>query len=351
MRLLKVTFITLLFFAILYYLGPHPSTPVYNTALPKIPSGARLLKAYVNANEARHKLKPGNKAEIIWHDSLQQKTEFAIVYLHGFTASHEEGNPVHTDIANIFGCNLYLSRLAEHGIDTTEPMVNLTAQNLWESAREAYNIGKQLGNKVIIMGTSTGGSLALQLAATYPDIAALILISPNIAINDPNAWLLNNHWGLQMARIVKGSNYNLATNKTAIYKQYWNYKYRLEAAVQLQEYLETTMTKENFEKVHQPVLTLYYYKDENNQDPVVKVSAMQQMMEELGTPANQKKEMALPNAGNHVMGSYILSKDLPNVEKAISDFMINDLKMKTKFSDTAMSMFLIKKGQNIIRKN
>jgi pimeloyl-ACP methyl ester carboxylesterase len=56
-------------------------------------------------------------------------------------------------------------------------------------------IGRQLGNKVIIMGTSTGGTNALQLAAAYPnDVEALILLSPNIAINDPNAWLLNNPW-------------------------------------------------------------------------------------------------------------------------------------------------------------
>ena len=35
------------------------------------------------------------------------------------------------------------------------------------------------------MATSTGGTLALKLAAEYPDIAGLILLSPNIAINDP----------------------------------------------------------------------------------------------------------------------------------------------------------------------
>ena len=51
------------------------------------------------------------------------------------------------------------------------------------------------------MGTSTGGTQALQLAAAYPnDVAALILMSPNIEINDPNAWILNNHWGLQLAQ-------------------------------------------------------------------------------------------------------------------------------------------------------
>jgi hypothetical protein len=34
-----------------------------------------------------------------------------------------------------------------------------------------------------------------------------VLLSPNIAINDPNAWLLNDHWGLQIARLVVGGKY------------------------------------------------------------------------------------------------------------------------------------------------
>lgn len=327
MRLLKVVGIMLFILVILYFLGPKPSTPVYSKTLSAIPAAPANLEQYVTAHESSHKVKPGNNAEIIWNESLHRKTKYAIVYLHGFSASREEGNPVHTDIARHFGCNLYLSRLAEHGIDTVDQMINLTADKLWESATEAYNIGRQLGDKVIIMGTSTGGSLALQLAAAYPDIAALVLLSPNIAINDPNAWILNNPWGLQIARTVKGSKYNEAKNKTEIYRKYWNYQYRLEAAVELEEYLETALTKETYQAIRQPVLTLFYYKDELHQDPVVKVSAMHEMMKELGTPANLKKEQAIPNAENHVLGSYILSKDVPLVEKAISSFLHDVVKL------------------------
>ena len=100
-----------------------------------------------------------------------------------------------------------LSRLAEHGIDTTEKLVNLTADKLWESSKEAYSIASQLGKKVIVMGTSTGASLALMLAANYPEIHSLILLSPNIKIFDSNAWILNNPWGLQLARMINGSDY------------------------------------------------------------------------------------------------------------------------------------------------
>nr|WP_294905460.1 alpha/beta hydrolase [uncultured Lacibacter sp.] len=327
-RLLKWIVILLLVLGLIYFLGPNPSTPVYSTALPVVPADAAALENYIAANEAQHKIKPENEARIVWYnDSTKQKTEYAIVYLHGFSASQEEGDPVHTAIAKKFGCNLYLARLAEHGIDTSEAMQNLTAEKYWESVKQAYAIGKQLGNKVIIMGTSTGGSNALQLAANYPEISSIILLSPNIAINDPNAWLANNPWGLQIARLVKKSDYHVTKDQRDIYKAHWYSKYRLEAVVNLQEYLETTMIPATFTKVKQPTLMLYYYKDDAAQDNVVKVSAMLKMYDELGTVADQKRKVAMPNTGDHVIGGYIKSNDYQGVETEITKFMTTVLKM------------------------
>lgn len=327
-RLLKLVAIILLVIAVVYIAGPNPSTPVYTNELPTVPREVDALEKYIAANEALHKIKPENQARIIWHnDSSKQKTEYAIVYLHGFSASQEEGAPVHKAIAKKFSCNLYLARLAEHGIDTSEAMLHLTPANYWESVKQAYAIGKQLGNKVIIMGTSTGGSNALQLAATFPEIASLILLSPNIAINDPNAWLANNPWGLQIARLVKKSNYVDTKDQRDIYKAHWYSHYRLEAVVNLQEYLETAMVPETFQKVKQPTLMLYYYKDDVHQDSVVKVSAMLKMYDELSTPPEQKRKLAMPNTGDHVIAGYIKSNDYQTVEVEVTKFMTEVLKM------------------------
>jgi esterase/lipase len=321
MRFLKRLLVVMVVLLIIYLLGPNPSKPVYNHDLPTVPAAAQL-ETFIAQQESQHKIKPDNEARIVWaNDSSKQKTAYAIVYLHGFSASQEEGNPVHRDIAKKFGCNLYLSRLSQHGIDTADALINMTADNLWESAKQAYAIGKQLGDKVILMGTSTGGTLAIQLAAAYPDVAGIVLYSPNIAINDPFAWILNNPWGLQVARMVKGSKYNTVTGKLPIYKQYWNDQYRLEAAVQLQELLETGMVPSTFELVKQPTLLLYYYKDEQHQDPVVKVSAMQAMFPKLGTADSLKKSVAMPTVGSHVMGSPIQSKDVQAVEQQTALFL------------------------------
>jgi pimeloyl-ACP methyl ester carboxylesterase len=322
-KLLRLLGAALVVLAIVYLLGPSPAKPAYNQQLPQVPAGATELEAYVHAGEAAHKLRPNNEARIVWYnDSLRRPTDFAMVYLHGFSASQEEGEPVHRTLAKTFGCNLYLSRMAEHGLDTTDQLVRLTADEYWESAKRALAIGLQLGKKVILVGTSTGGTQALQLAATYPQqVAGLLLYSPNIAVNNDKAWLLNNPWGLQIARLVTGSDYVIPKDTRPIYKQYWNSPYRLEAVVELQEMLETSMVPETFAKIKQPVLLLYYYKDEQNQDVVVRVDAMQQMFDQLGTPAAARRAIAVPNAGDHVIGSYIKSKDVAGVLQQSTAFL------------------------------
>jgi len=320
MRILKIVILSLFTLFVIYFLGPQPPKPELNDVLPIVAS-LNALDSQITAMEAPHKIKPNNQAKIIWADSSKTQTEYAIVYLHGFSASQMEGDPVHQNIANQFHCNLYLARLAEHGIDTTEDLMNLTAENYWESAKLAYAIGKQLGKKVILMGTSTGGTLALQLAANYPEIAGLILYSPNIEVFNPSAPLLNNPWGLQIGRAVLKSNYVDIKYKDSAYPKYWNKHYRIEAVVALQNLLEATMTEVTFKKIHQPTLALYYYKDEAHQDNVIKVKAIQKMMQQLATPSNLKMEMAMPNTGEHVLASPIVSNDIVSVEKATVKFM------------------------------
>lgn len=310
-----------------YFLGPAPLKPTWNEEMPVVPGEPDALEGYVRNVESKHVLKPDNEARIIWNDSTRKKTPYSVVYLHGFSASQEEGDPIHTGFAREFGCNLYLARLADHGVDTTDQLLYFTGDRFWQTAKEALAIGKALGDKVIIMSTSTGGTVALMLAAQYPqDVFALINMSPNIAINNPTAWLLNNPWGLQIARIVLGGK-NQVIPFEEERKKYWNSVYRIEALTQLQEMIEDKMNDDTFKAVTCPSLTMYYYKDEEHQDNTVKVSAMLEMNAALGTPADSKFTVAIPEAGSHVIGSYLVSKDLESVRKAAHDFAVNTLKM------------------------
>lgn len=308
-----------------YFLGSEPDHPNFNLKLPSIPEEADALENYIVQKELRYKLKPNNESRIIWHDSTRKKTEFAVVYIHGFSASQKEGDPVHRRFAGTFGCNLYLPRLADHGIDTSENLLTFTADRAWESAKEALAIGEKLGEKVIIMSTSTGSTLSLMLAAKYPQkVHSLINLSPNIAINNPAAFLLNDPWGLYIARLVKGGKYSI-TETSNEESAYWYEKYRLESVVQLQELIESSMNDDTFHAITQPSLTLYYYKNEEEQDPEVKVSAMQMMHQKLGTPDALKVIKPMPNAGAHVLGSHLTSNDVEGVYAEIEKFATNQL--------------------------
>lgn len=322
-KIIRITFPILLLVGI-YFLGPAPEVARLSPAWPQVPR-AEGLDEYIASREKLHPVKPDNQARILWADSSKNRTPYAVVYLHGFSASQREGDPVHRRFASEFGCNLFLSRLSDHGIDTTDALLGFTADRVWESAKEALAIGEAIGEKIILMSTSTGGTLALKLAAEYPDkVHALINLSPNIAINNPAAFLLNDPWGLYIARMVMGGKYRIKEPDT-VTSRFWNEQYRLEAVVQLQELIESTMTEKTFRNVHQPSLTLYYFKNEQEQDPEVKVSAMLDMHERLGTPDSLKVAVAIPGAGAHVIGSSLTSGDVEGVYAEVKKFALDKL--------------------------
>jgi len=316
---------------IVYLAGPKFPNPELSNQLPGIQVSTADFESYLRTKESGSKIKPNNESRIIWaNDSLKNKTAYCLLYIHGFSASWFEGEPVHTDFARRYGMNLYIPLLASHGIDTPDPLIDMTPDRLYESAKTALVEAQALGEKVILMSTSTGGTLSLKLAAEFPELMeGLILLSPNVAINNPAAFLLAKPWGLQIARTVFKGNYRITDPDFASEGcKYWNCKYRLEATVYLEQLVEATMTKETFIKVTEPVFLGYYYKDEQHQDPVVKVDAMLKMFEELGTPDNLKQKVAFPEAGTHPIGCKLVSKAWQEVEKASYQFAEEKLKLK-----------------------
>ena len=275
-------------------------------------------------NDAGLKLKPDNESRIIWaNDSVKERTDYCLLYLHGFSASWYEGYPANTTFADYFGFNAYFPRLASHGIDTTEALIDMTPDRLWTSAKEAMMVARSLGKKVIIMSTST---------ADFPEyIDGLILYSPNIRINNGTAFLLSKPWGLQIGRKAVGGKYRI-TNEDFNSKdcQYWNCKYRMEALVYLQQLVDATMKKETYNNVTAPVFLGYYYKDKENQDQTVKVEAMLKMFNQLGTTPDRKVKAAFPEAGDHVIACELTSGCFMEVVNETLKFGEEVLKLEPK---------------------
>jgi esterase/lipase len=281
------------------------------------------LENYIKKKDSEFYVRPDNESRIVWaNDSLMQRTDYCLLYLHGFSASWYEGYPANVEFAKHFGMNVYMPRLASHGLETEDALVDMTPDNLWESAKEALMVARTLGKKVIIMSTSTGGTLGLQLAADFPEyVDGLILYSPNIRINNGAAFLLSKPWGLQIGRKVTGGKYRI-TNEDFDSKecQYWYCKYRMEAVVYLQQLVDATMKKETFSRVTAPVFLGYYFKDKSNQDETVKVSAMLKMYEQLGTSTDRKVKMAFPEAGDHVIACELTSGSVDEVIRETISF-------------------------------
>jgi esterase/lipase len=225
---------------------------------------------------------------------------------------------VHRAFAKRYGCNMYLPRLYGHGLDTSEPLIDLTPDNYLESAKEAIAVGKQIGKKVILMCTSTGATLGIYLAAHDPEIEAIICYSPNIDIFDPNSKVLNQPWGLQLVRFINGSDHR-QYEASEEFKKYWQTNYRIEALVALRSLIDHTMTKETFALVRQPIFVGAYFKEAARQDSVVSVEAMRQMMPKLGTPNSQKQLIEFP-VGAHVLTNPLRNPDVEPVKLASYQF-------------------------------
>ncbi|MDD4107971.1 MAG: alpha/beta hydrolase [Prolixibacteraceae bacterium] len=323
--------ILLLILTAAYLLGPKPPKPDLNKNLPSLPASIGNVESYVREQEKETDVRTDNESRIVWaDDSNHVRTEYCLLYLHGFSASWYEGYPVNINFARYFGCNAYLPRLASHGENRVDALIDMTPGRLWESAKESLMLARSLGKNVIIMGASTGGTLGLKLAADFPEyVDGLILLSPNIRIKNNSSFLLSRPWGLQIARSVYDGRYRI-TNQDTLSKecQYWYCKYRLESIVYLQQLIDATMTSETFSSISVPVFLGYYYKDRDNQDDVVKVSAMLKMFEKLETPEGEKVKVAFPEAGSHVIASELFSGSVDDVLKETLKFGREVLNMK-----------------------
>jgi len=331
MSKLKKFLIFLVVLAIIYLLGPRWPIPVLNNdALSITTLNIENIEEYVNDKEAAVKnMKPNNQAEIVWaNDSIKTKTKYSFVYLPGFGASKAEGEPLHREIAKRYGMNLYLARLEKQGIVEKEPFLDLKEDKLVESAKEAIRIGKTLGEKVIIVSTSTGGTLAFYLAAKDPDIASIIAYSPNVELADPMSDLLTGPWGLRLARTFLWSNYRgFEANDTI--KKWWINEYRIEGLVTLKSLLIHTMTDDIFKAITQPVYMSYYYKNEEEKDKIISIPRVKETFELLQTPADKKRLVALPNVSGHCMASgfYSNEEQLNVVRKETFDFIETTLNL------------------------
>jgi len=310
--------------AIVYMLGPKDSIRDLNGSYPEVPVALAELESYIQSGEDTVQgLKPNNEAKIIWaNPSNPQKTPYSFLYVHGFGASQMEGDPVHRQLAEHFGANLFLTRLPEHGIKRENAFEHLTPEKLVEGVREAYSIAQNLGDSVIVIGTSMGGALSLILASERPEIKALVLYSPCIVEYGNQLDPFFQPWTKQLMKAVLTNDKGVQeVPREGEKAKYWADAYHINAYSSLAIMLRSKMNADTFRDVKQPLYMAYYYKDEENQDKVVSVPAMLKMFEQVNTPDQSKQKMAFPESGDHVIASSITSESWEDVLRGSIAFL------------------------------
>lgn len=304
-------------FLAIIFLGPSPNYSDFDGKIEPLELDLITLDETIASKEASvQNIKPNNESRLIWADSIR-KTSYAVVYLHGFSASPMEGYPTHQNFAKRYGCNIYIPRLPQHGLDDKESFLDLEPKDLIEAAKEAIAVGKLIGEKIILMSCSTGSTLAIYLTAQNPkDIEAMIMYSPNIDLEDQTSELVTLPWGLQIVRGIIGKYRHTHHAPDSEAAKYTTNVYRTEGVVCLKELIETTMTDENFEKIICPYFLGYYYKDEKEKDHVVSTDEMIRFNQLTSTPDDKKRMVPFPNVKTHVVPSGIHSKDLESVQQA-----------------------------------
>jgi len=325
-KILKITGIVILFILVvgtaLYLAGPKPAVPKFATPEIRLPDDLATLEMQIkNAEESSKGIRRGCEARIVWdNDSAKTKTRYSFVYLHGGTSSHVEGDPIHRNLASRYHANLYLARLAGHGVDLGDNnLANETADDFFYSAEYALAVAKKLGDEVIVMGTSFGGALTAYLASRHPEIKAIILFSPCIETYDQRTKFFTRPWGTKIIKFITKSETFDVREPSKLYARYWTTHYNLNFIAEFQNFLSNASTPENFARVKSPTFLAYWYKNEQVKDTVASVPAMLKMFDQLGAAIKEKQ--AFPNAGHHAITTPVLSHDVPNVEKATAQFL------------------------------
>jgi alpha-beta hydrolase superfamily lysophospholipase len=184
-------------------------------------------EAWLAAREAAVPgLVPGAAKRIIWAGEAGVPTPLALIYVHGFSATAQEIRPVPDEVARALGANLFFTRLTGHGQDG-DALARATAADWIRDMAEAMTVGRRIGGRVVVIGTSTGATLAAIAAADAEmsdRLAGVVLISPNFGLVSPVGEMLDlplvRWWG----PLVAGRERNFVP-QNAEQARYWTLRY------------------------------------------------------------------------------------------------------------------------------
>lgn len=303
--------------ALTYFAGPIHALDTRDTPL-DLPRETDALVRWLEESEQRYgDVVEGTEKRIRWAHEDRRKTPLSIIYLHGYSATRQEVDPLCDELAESLGANVFYTRLTGHG-RLPRAMGEVRGSDWLRDAREALEIGRLIGERVIVIGTSTGGTLAVWLAQRNDAsaIAAQVLISPNFGPHSRSGELLAGPWGAQLLQQLVGDEYRWTPHNDEQAK-YWTWKYPSQALLPMMAIVREVRDSP-IEKIRQPTLVIY-----SPNDRVVSAEEILEAHERLG--ATIKPIIAVETSGdpsNHVLAGRILApEDTPRVRDWILNFL------------------------------
>lgn len=283
------------------------------------PDAPAEVEAYLLERERREPgITPGTERAVAWAGGVPARTPLALVYLHGYSATRQEVFPLAERLAAQLGANLFHTRLTGHGRDGAAMLEGSVAA--WqEDALEALGIGRVIGERVVLLSTSTGGTLSTWLASRTQDeaLAALVMISPNFAARERTMYLLD--WPLLGPALLGylGDDYRSWQPYNERQARYWTWSYPYRA---LPELVRLMKEVERIDKSAIRVPTLMIY---SPRDRVIDPAAVAAAFAEWG--GERKRLVVFERAGDpsqHVLAGDILSPaSTDEMELLISEYL------------------------------
>lgn len=244
---------------------------------------------------------PGTEERLQLFDG-QARTEWAVVVLHGFSATRQETAPLADTVAAQLGANLFEARLSGHG-HAENPMADVRAEHWLADTARALAMGAELGDKLIVIGTSTGATLAAaMLEQPVADrIDTVVMISPNFAPQGAGARWLTRPAGPLLGWLIEGPTrcwepYN------ELQARFWSTCYPTSTLVEVMRLVDLVGGRLP-DRIRQRLLVFY-----SRDDSVVSPTAIRDAYEAVSAPAKALVDVVgSGDPSHHVLAGDILS--------------------------------------------
>ncbi len=315
-RILLQVLVALVFaVAAIWLVGPRESAGRGAAATAALTADPGVL---TDRDAAIPDLVPGTEARVVWAGEEGEVTRWSVLYLHGFSASSEEIRPVPDRVAAALGANLVFNRLPGHG-RSAAAMGEATGTEWIDDTDLMLDVARAVGDRVLVIATSTGGTLAA-FAATEPDMAAdvagIVFVSPNFALASPAGRILE--WPLAglWTRAILGAERGFEPLNED-HARYWTERYPTVALVRMGAVMRETRARD-FGAASLPALFVF-----SDADRVVSAAATREVALRWGGPATLAP-VDLPVEGvdpaAHVIAGDIVS---PAMTEMVSELILD----------------------------